>query len=334
VPAKLSDSEFWQLINQISEPNGNFQYENFVSNEYNLQWVIPSLGSISGRGAYIGVGPEQNFTYIAALRPKIAFIIDIRRQNLVEHLMYKAIFDLSRDRADFVSMLFSRGRPSGLNSASTADELFAAYKDVPVDAAAFDRNLSRIVDRLTLVHKFILSDDDKKTIRYVYTTFFKNGPALDYTVGGFFGFDDPPTYRDLMIADDGHGGMHSFLASETNFHFLKQFEASNLVIPIVGDFAGPRAVREVGRYLAAHQSHVTVFYLSNVERYLFSAADAWRKFYVNVAILPYDTESVFIRSIFDASYGSASKVSGIDEIMQAFSGGRIDTYADVIALSR
>src|SRR4051794_458993 len=98
LPGKLSDSEFWQLVTDLSEPNGQFQYENFVSNEYNLQWVIPSLSEKSGPpGAYIGVGPEQNFTYIAALHPKIAFIIDIRRQNLLEHLMYKAIFDLSRD---------------------------------------------------------------------------------------------------------------------------------------------------------------------------------------------------------------------------------------------
>src|SRR4030095_405403 len=96
LPAQLSDSEFWQLITDLSEPNGRSQYQNFLSNEYNLQWVFPSLKAQIGRGAYIGVGPEQNFTYIAAFQPTIALIIDIRRQNLIEQLMYKAIFALSR----------------------------------------------------------------------------------------------------------------------------------------------------------------------------------------------------------------------------------------------
>ena len=62
---------------------------------------------------YLGVGPEQNFTYIVALRPKLAFIVDIRRGNMNEHLLYKAFIELSADRADFLSRLFARPRPAG-----------------------------------------------------------------------------------------------------------------------------------------------------------------------------------------------------------------------------
>jgi hypothetical protein len=334
LPAKLSDSEFWQLVRDLSEPNGQFQYENFVSNEYNLQWVIPTLlAKGQPASAYIGVGPEQNFTYIAALRPKIAFIIDIRRQNLLEHLMYKAIFDLSRNRSDFVSLLFSRKAQTAPNGNATAAELFRPYQTADADRNLFERNLTKILHRLTVEHKFTLSDDDRKNIRYVYSTFSQHGPALDYTIGGFFGFDAPPNYADLMTADDGQGNMRSFLSSEENFQIVKKLETDNLLIPVVGDFAGPKAVREVGRYITAHHTIVTAFYLSNVERYLFNTAGAWRRFYVNVALLPYDKDSVFIRSIFDASYGSDSKLSGIDEIMAAFSASRIRNYGDVIALS-
>ena len=112
------------------------------------------------------------------------------------------------------------------------------------------------------------------------------------------------------------------------------FTRSGGSIPVVGDFAGPKAVRGVGRYLAAHHAAVTVFYLSNVERYLFDAGDAWRRFYVNVAILPYDAGSLFIRTVFELTYFSSSLLSDIDETMAAFSGGRITKYGDVIALSR
>ena len=46
-------------------------------------------------GVYIGVGPEQNFSYIARLRPTIAFIVDIRLENRNLHLLHKAVIELS-----------------------------------------------------------------------------------------------------------------------------------------------------------------------------------------------------------------------------------------------
>ena len=108
----------------MSEPNGYFRSDNLLSNEIWFQWVIPDLVDAEPPGGvYLGVGPEQNFTYIAALKPKMVFIIDIRRGNLHMHLMYKALFELSADRADFVSRLFTKPRPPGLAAKSTATEL-------------------------------------------------------------------------------------------------------------------------------------------------------------------------------------------------------------------
>src|SRR2546423_5581353 len=115
LPARVSDEEFWRMVSEFSEPGGFFRSDNFVSNETTFQYVIPDL--MKGRapgGVYVGVGPDQNFSYIVALRPRIAFVVDIRRQNMLEHLMYKAALELSRDRADFLSRLFSRPRPGGL----------------------------------------------------------------------------------------------------------------------------------------------------------------------------------------------------------------------------
>src|ERR1051326_7199564 len=104
LPQQLSDAEFWKIVSEFSEPNGYFQYEIVTSNETSYQTVLPDLMKTprSG-GAYLGVGPEQNFTYIAALQPKIAFIIDIRRDMMLEHLMYKAVFEMSAERADFIN---------------------------------------------------------------------------------------------------------------------------------------------------------------------------------------------------------------------------------------
>jgi hypothetical protein len=334
LPSRLTDAEFWSLVGELSEPDGSFPYDNFVSNETTIQTVIPRLQdrTLPG-GAYLGVGPEQNFTYIAALRPKIAFIIDIRRQNLVEHLMYKALFELSADRADFISRLFSRKRPSGLDSEATAERLFQAFEAAAADERLFDSNLQAIVESLTVRHRMPLSARDLTSLRYVYATFFQEGPGLNYSPKGSL---DPemPTYRALMTQTDGRGEHHSYLASEERYAFVRKLEGDNLVIPVVGDFGGPTAIRDVGRYLASHGATVTAFYLSNVERYLFDRRRSWRRFYMNVALLPYDDKSIFIRAILNRPAGTVvSLLAPISDLLKAVDDGRVREYPDVFSIA-
>src|SRR5215471_20962243 len=124
LPSQLTDEQFWKLSSESSEPDGTFRSDNLLSNEIYFQYVVPDLvKTAKSERVYMGVGPEQNFTYIVALRPKMVFIVDIRRGNFDLHLMYKAIFEMSKDRADFVSRLFSKKRPEGLSSESTAEEI-------------------------------------------------------------------------------------------------------------------------------------------------------------------------------------------------------------------
>src|ERR1700730_18181415 len=126
--SRLTDQEFWKIATDASEPNGYFRSDNLTSNELWFQHVIPDLVQRTHPGGvYLGVGPEQNYTYIAAVRPEMAISFDIRRGNMLLQLMYKAIFELSTDRADFVSMLFSKPRPNGLGPNVTVDELFDAF---------------------------------------------------------------------------------------------------------------------------------------------------------------------------------------------------------------
>jgi hypothetical protein len=334
LPAKLDDGEFWKLMGELSEPEGNFPFDNFLSNETTIQSVIPRLQTrTQPGGVYLGVGPEQNFTYIAALQSKIAFIIDIRRQNLVEHLMYKALFELSADRADFVSRLFSRKRPVGLDTDATAAQLFRAYEGAAADDRLFEANLREIVDNLTNRHHLPLSARDLTTLTYVYTTFFHEGPGLNYASKGVADVS-LPTYADLMTGTDGEGQQHSYLATEARYRFVKKLEADNLVIPVVGDFGGPTALRNVGRYLAAHDATVTAFYLSNVERYLFDRRRSWRTFYANVATLPFDDKSLFIRAILNRPASTlVTLLAPIADLVRAVDEGRVHEYSDVFSIA-
>ena len=300
LPDRLTDAEFWELSQSLSEPGGSFRSDNLLSNELFLQYVIPDLLAVSQPGrVYMGVGPEQNFTYIAALKPAMVFIVDIRRGNLDMHLMYKALFDMSADRADFLSKLFSRKRPEGLTKASTVNELFQAYASVPPDEALFEQNFKAIIDNLQKTHHLPLLDDDVPGIRYIFEYFGRYGPDLTYWMSGGFGgrggARNSPTYADLMVATDASGTLRSYLASEENFGVLKTLEARNLLIPVVGNFAGPKAIRAVGAWLKKHNATVSAFYLSNVEQYL-NMDGIWMDFCRNSLELPIDDKSQFIRS--------------------------------------
>jgi hypothetical protein len=230
LPNRIPDRDYWKLVEDLSEPNGFFRSENLVSNEDTFQVVIPRvLTFVKPGGVYLGVGPDQNFTYIVALQPRIAFIVDIRRGNLQEHLMYKALLELSLDRADFLSRLFSRPRPPGIGPASTADDLFNAYATVEPSQNLFNDTRVAIGDLLMRKHGFPLSAEDIAGIDYVLGSFRSGGPYLSYA-----GIAVPPvgpaayaprgsrypTYQDLQTATDGEGLNRAYLGTEENYRTL------------------------------------------------------------------------------------------------------------------
>ena len=345
LPARITDEEFWKLIIDSSEPGGSFVSDNFVSNELALQEVLTSL--TDGRkpgGVYLGVGPEQNFTYIAALKPRIAFVFDIRRQNMLEHLTYKALFEMSSDRADFLSRLFSRPRPPDVDKDSSPVVLFDAFDNVPADPDLFQESLKAIKQRLSEEHGFSLTAEDESSIANIFRAFYVGGPNLTYS-----GPRPPvrtilPTYEELMTDSDSSGKPRSFLATEENFQVIQQLEKDNLVIPIVADFAGSTGIRSVGKYLREHNATVTAFYVSNVEQYLFMN-EGWKNFYANVATLPLDSKSVFIRPLINTGTGTYTAsplfrtgfhwdtlLFPIEDLIAAFNADMIHGYYDIIQL--
>lgn len=297
LPASLTNEQFWQTVTDLSEANGYFRSDNLVSNEIWLQYVIPGLvGRTGSGGVYMGVGPEQNFTYIAATRPEMVFITDVRRGNLHTQLMYKALFELSSDRAEFVSLLFTKARPDGLGDASSATDIFDAYWLVETSAeAVYKNNLARIQDHLTRTRKLPLGQDDLDGIEYVYFNFYWFGPSITYNSSSGRGRGNFTSYYDLMVATDADGVQRSFMASEERFRFVKSLQSRNLVVPVVANLAGATALRAVGDWVRARGAIVKTYYLSNVEQYL-TQDGIWQPFCANVATLPLDQTSTFIRS--------------------------------------
>ena len=133
---------------------------------------------------YLGVGPEQNLTYIAAIRPAMAFIVDIRRQAVMQHLMFKAVFELSKDRADFISLLFSKPRPAGIEAGAPIQQIWNAFFPVPTDLTLAAKNHALIVDRLTGTHHFTFTPDEASQLDLVIDAFVRYGPAITTNSGG------------------------------------------------------------------------------------------------------------------------------------------------------
>ena len=304
----LTDAEFWSFVNDASEPGGSFHSENFTSNEPYFSTAAAELAKNGPHGgAYLGVGPEQNFHYIAAMKPAIAFIFDIRRQAVMQHLLYKALFELSADRAEFIARLFSFTRPAGIDRNASIEDIWKAFgASIAVDRARFVANAIEVERLLGQTHRLKLSSEDVMMLERVYEAFFRFGPAIDYS-GGVKGLTTANTnFQKLTLTVDGAGVPRSFLASDESFQVLKSLHRRNLIVPIQADFGGPKSIRAIGDFLRGRGITVSAFYLSNVEQYLFNPRSStapngqetnggWKAFYDNLATLPVTKASILLR---------------------------------------
>ena len=138
----LSDREFERLSLELSEEPGYFDTDNLISNEISCQQVLPKLKEITRAGqVYLGVGPDQNFTYIVQVRPATAVIIDLRRDNLVQHLYFKQVIEASKDRWQYLSLLFGKESPQDFRPDSSADvnRLVQHFRSLSSDRVSLNR---------------------------------------------------------------------------------------------------------------------------------------------------------------------------------------------------
>ena len=356
---RLSDAEFWALVSDASEPGGVFHADNFTSNEPSFANTVATLAKSGPHGgAYLGVGPEQNFHYIAAIRPAIAVIFDIRRQAVMQHLLFKALFELSADRVEFIARLFSLPVPGRVDRMGSIDAIWQRFGEAPgTDRTRLAANIAEVESRLTRTHGMALSDEDLKSLAYVYEAFFRLGPAINYAGDQKNLTTLNTNFMKLTSAADDAGVPRSFLGTDEQYQFLKSLQSRNLVVPIQADFGGPKALRAVGDFLHARALTVSAFYISNVEQYLFNPRmpaatggqeinGGWQAFYENLAALPADDTTIVLRvPISPATAGltvrrtlpdgtvrterrDATPPCGLKELLAAYRAGKIRTQGD------
>jgi hypothetical protein len=201
------------------------------------------------------------------------------------------------------------------------------------------RNSTRIVEHLTRTHRFTFTAAESAQLESVRAAFVLYGPDISTRgwggVGRVAGYGSGGTFADLTgWAYDDWGEPRSFLSSEENFLFVKALHEKNLVVPVSGDFSGPKAIRAIGAYLQKRNAVVSAFYVSNVEQYLFQD-DKARAFYNNVAMLPVNDTSVFIRpySLRLESWAS-EPLCPIAGFLREVRGGRISSNGDALTCIR
>ena len=359
-PRGQAPSPFAAQVAALSEPGGYFDTDNLISNERSYQQVLGELRSRKVRGgAYLGVGPDQNFTYIAEVRPAIAFIVDVRRDNMLLQLLFKALFAASRTRVEYLAHLTGRPVPADIETwrAASIEKIIAYVDGTPATAGAPKltqagpaspklrspstthgtgseggrHTLDETIGRFGVP----LSAEDRSTIDRFHRRFITDGLSLRFESTGRAPQSHYPTLRDLLRETDESGRQGSYLASEEAFQFLKALQARDLIIPVVGDLSGPSALAAIGRALAARQERVSAFYVSNVEFYLFGNG-AFPRFVANLDRLPCAQNAVVIRSIFGRyaaparpGDGSTSRLQPIEELRREHAAGRIRQYGDI-----
>jgi hypothetical protein len=313
--AQPDTTSFRVRIDRLSEEGGDFDTDNLISNEQSYLDVIPALKAAGAQGGvYIGVGPDQNFSYIAQIRPTVAFIVDIRRDNLLLHLLFKALFALAPSRVEYLSMLTGRAPPSSAGGWRDASlPRIVTYVDQAGPLGDLD-GLRRRIQREIAGFNVSLAAADYSTIARFHSAFIDAGLGLKFESRGRPPRAVYPTYRDLLLATDSHGRSWNFLAADSDYQFVRSLELRNLVVPVVGDLGGTHALAAIADEMAQHGDHLSAFYISNVETYLYGSKST--QFVENVRRLPRDPRSMIIRSTFRASI-SRSEVQSANEFVSS-----------------
>lgn len=335
------DSSFAALVARLSESGGYFDSDNIITNEASYLQVASQLAKVGTHGGvYIGVGPDQNFSYIALIKPRIAFMLDVRRDNLLEHLLFKSLFAMSRNRMEYLCLLFGKPVPADIDQWRDRPlvEILIYVDQTPTDSAAVAATRARSNERIAS-YGVPLDARDRSMIERYRAEFIASGIDTRYSSLGRNNRMDYPSFGQLALATDREGHQVSYLAYEAAFQFVRSMEANDRIVPVVGNVAGPKAVKAIAEYAAEHHEKVSAFYLSNVEQYLIGREGGFDDYARNVKLLPHDSTSVIIRSYF-GRFGrthplyvsmpgnvSTSMIEPIDSFLHRFAAGALTSYS-------
>lgn len=338
-PQGYSTREFAALAARFSDAGGYFDTDNLISNEPSLLHPLNALDSLNVRGGvYLGVGPDQNFNYIAQVVPRVAFIADIRRDNMLLLLLFKALFHAASDRQEFLALWLGKPVPPAPRRRDMSVDSLVAWADRTPSSSAGRTQAQERVRALVNGFGIPLSTKDRETIARFHGEFMRQGTALRFTTIGRPPQRSYPTLGQLLRERDKSGRQRSYLSSDSLFGIVQSMQRRNLIIPLVGDLAGPTVLPKLAPWLREQREAISVLYTSNVEDYLLRYG-TFRDFVRSVRALPRRSNSIIIRSWFGGpgthpqqvpGYFTAQLVERIDAFATDPSVDRVASYRQLV----
>ncbi|MEW4568649.1 hypothetical protein AB1L88_12360 [Tautonia sp. JC769] len=317
------------MIQALSEPQSGPHADNLITNEDSFPRVIGELGRVATPdGVYLGVGPDQNFSYIARCAPVRSFVLDYRRRNLRLHLLHKALFMLSETRVDYLTRLTAR-RPGHLPERPGAAELVEAYANAPFDEDLLERTR---VEVFGLIRAYGVLDeaewDDLARIQARLA-----GPGM---LAKFLAMPIYPTFGEFIQQPDRDGSPAHMLAQDASYQRVRDAQRNDRVIPLVADLAGSGALPRLAAWLGLQGLKVSVVYVSDVEFFLLRAGtlDAY---ITNLDRLPKHENALIIRTSTReidhpervAGDSATTVIRSLPAFIEAARGGRVRTPEDL-----
>ena len=254
--ARIEAHPFADAIRALSAAEtGPAGADNFVTNEDSFGRICGRIGREVPTGVYLGVGPDQNLSYVAHARPSRAFVVDFRRKNMLVHLLHKALFTLADDRVGYLSRLMAR------RIDPSADDPIAA-----AEAAEFEPSrLGKAVDevRSALDPLGLLNAADWPTLATIQARLA--GPGLS---ARFLALPMYPTVGQLIRKPDADGRPAHYLATEPLYRVVRDIQRLDRIMPIVGDYGAPGGLDRLAGWLKERGEHVSLVYISDVEDFL------------------------------------------------------------------
>ena len=282
------DQSIRRVISLCSETTSARHADNFVSNEDSIPAILGELAIRADEDSvYLGVGPDQNFSMIAQAKPALAFVVDFRRRNLLLHLLHKAIFALSPDRASYLKRLTSRS-PQGLRHDTEVEALVEAFQSAPYDRSRQQEHIGDV--RVVLESLEVVRDEEWQDLATMQTRLA--GPGLN---AKFLALPMYPTSARLILAKGTDGARRHFLASEPLYQRVRDLQRDDRLVPVVGDFAGTKTFSVLGDWLRARRFQVGVFYVSDVEFFLIRQGK-FAAYLANLERLPWSKNAVLVRT--------------------------------------
>lgn len=304
------------------------EHEYLVSNETGYLDVVESLSRTTKPGSvYIGVGPDQNYTYIAATGAEFSFIIDQRAENQYLHFLFKAIFELASNRVSYLQLLFSRPLGIEIGKRSSLSQIVALIDRTDGCELLYRTNLSNIVELIQIYQKAVPVLEIER-IKEIYRNFFERSLDLTSRILSTTSHGTSyPTYREFLLRSRPTAS--NFLDNDEYFQYVKAKHLKNQIVPITGDLSGDKTLSALSDFCRSRDLLVDTVYISNVD-YRLVNANLLELLVRNLELLPRTKDCLLVRSFYNR-VGNIHPIARKDELFTTLL-QRVDSFIDLSRL--